>query len=418
MTTLTRPTRAKPKPRTTKAPSSPARSTRSGADASGKRTVGTDPEKFRLDGWEPTALFLIVLLCLFCGLVELYSASALMAQEDGLPAHYYALRQLTGVGLGLIVAAMLAKLDYRFLERMAWPILIVLLAMLVVMVLPGTETIAPRVNGARRWLDLGVSVQPSEFAKVALIVWTAALTVKKHDRLHSFRKGLLPFLLVWLAVAVPVLLQPNFSAALLLLLLPALVLFAGGARIGHFILLGLIAVPVVWNQIESAGYRMRRIVAFLDPTADTSGVTYQINQSLIAVGSGGVTGVGLGASRQKFGFLPEPHNDFLFAMIGEEWGLLGVLFTLTLFLGFGYVGYRIARAAPDFFGYLLAVGVTNLIVVSALLHMGVALALLPTTGVNLPFMSYGRSGLLVAFIAVGLLLSVARTSIRGKEAKA
>src|SRR5690606_14077585 len=158
--------------------------------------------------------------------------------------------------------------------------------------------------------------------------------------------------------------------------------------------------PVLWNQIESAGYRMRRIVAFLDPTADPGGVTYQINQSLIAVGSGGVTGVGFGGSRQKFGSLPEPHNGVLCAMLDEEWGLAGVLATLMLFLAFGYVGYRIARAAPDLFGYLLAVGVTNLVVVSALLHMGVALALLPTTGVDLPFMSYGRSGLLVAFVAV------------------
>jgi cell division protein FtsW len=133
---------------------------------------------------------------------------------------------------------------------------------------------------------------------------------------------------------------------------------------------------------------------------------------LIAIGSGGLTGVGYGGSRQKFGFLPEPHNDFLFAMVGEEWGFLGIGFTLLLFLGFGVLGYRIARAAPDLFGYLLALGMTNLIVVSALLHMGVALALLPTTGVNLPFMSYGRSGLLVAFVAVGVLLSVANAAQR------
>jgi cell division protein FtsW len=146
-------------------------------------------------------------------------------------------------------------------------------------------------------------------------------------------------------------------------------------------------------------------------------VTYQIHQALIAVGSGGIAGVGLGGSRQKFGFLPEPHNDFLFAMVGEEWGLIGVCVILALFLAFAVIGYRISRAAPDLFGYLLGLGVTNLIVVSALLHMGVSLALLPTTGVNLPFMSYGRSGLLVAFIAVGLLLSVARTSLATGETR-
>jgi cell division protein FtsW len=207
-----------------------------------------------------------------------------------------------------------------------------------------------------------------------------------------------------------VFLQPNLSAALLLALLSALVLYAGGARIGHFILLGIAAVPVLWHQIQSAGYRLKRIVAFLDPEADPAGVSYQIYQSLIAVGSGGVTGRGFGGSQQKFGFLPEPHNDFLFSIIGEEWGLGGVLFVVSLYVAFGVIGYRVARSAPDLFGYLTAVGMTNLIVVSALLHMGVALALLPTTGVILPFMSYGRSGLLVCFIAVGMLLSVHRVA--------
>jgi cell division protein FtsW len=367
-------------------------------------------EGHRLEGWETRALILLVLLTLSFGLVQLYSASALMAQEDGLPAHHYALRQLLGVGPGVLIAGALARIDHRRLRSLAWPLLAIVLLVLIVMILPGTESIAPRVNGARRWFRLGIAVQPSEVAKLSLIIWTAALAVKKQERLHSLRRGLLPFLLVWVIVALPVLVQPNFSAALLLLLLGALVLFAGGARIGHLILLGTIAVPVAWQQIESAGYRMRRIAAFLDPTGDPNGVSYQIHQSLIAVGSGGITGVGFGGSRQKFGFLPEPHNDFLFAMVAEEWGLLGVAFTLLLYVGFAVLGYRIARAAPELFGYLLAVGMTNLIVVSALVHMGVALALLPTTGVNLPFMSYGRSGLLVAFAAVGILLSVARST--------
>jgi cell division protein FtsW len=278
-------------------------------------------------------------------------------------------------------------------------------------VLPGTEAIAPRINGARRWLRLGMVIQPSEFAKLALIVWTAALAVKKQDKLHSLRKGLLPFLVVWSAVFVPVMLQPNFSTVLLLALLASLVLFAGGARIGHFIVLGLVAGPLAWQQVAGASYRMQRVVAFLDPTADPDRF-YQSYQALIAVGSGGITGVGFGGSQQKFGFLPEPHNDFLFAMIAEEWGLVGVIFTVALFAGFAVVGYRVARRAPDLFGYLLAVGMTNLIVVSALLHMGVALALLPTTGVILPFMSYGRSGLLVSFAAVGILLAVARAPER------
>lgn len=361
-------------------------------------------------GWERGALVLLVGVAFCFGVVQLYSASAFLAQSEGLPSHAYALRQLGGAAAGILVAALLARIDHRRLQPLAWPLLGLVFLLLLVVVMPGTEAIAPRVNGARRWIRLGITLQPSEFAKLAIIIWTAALAVRKQDRLHSLRRGLLPFLVVWLAVVLPVFAEPNLSASLLIALLAALVLFAGGARIGHFILLGIVAVPVVWSRIEGASYRARRIVAFLDPNADPAGVSYQIRQSLIAVGSGGVGGVGFGQSRQKFGFLPEPHNDFLFSMIAEEWGLVGAAFVAALFLAIAWVGYRIARRAPDRFGYLLAVGMTNLIAVSAFLHMGVALALLPTTGVSLPFMSYGRSALLTAFAAVGVLLSVARSA--------
>lgn len=372
--------------------------------------VAGTPVASATEQWESGALVLLVLVTFSFGLVELYSASTFMAESEGLPPYFYAVRQLAGMIPGALVCVLLARMDYRRLRAAAWPLLLFTLFLLILVVLPGTESIAPRVNGARRWLRIGTTFQPSELAKLAIILWTAAMAVKKQDRMHSLRKGLLPFLVVWFALLVPVMLQPNFSAVMLLALLGALVLFAGGARIGHFILIGLLSVPVLWNQIEGASYRVKRIVAFLDPSADVAGTRYQIHQSLIAVGSGGVTGVGFGGSQQKFGFLPEPHNDFLFSMIGEEWGFVGVVFTVLLFAGFAVVGYRIARRASDLFGYLLAVGLTNLIVVSALLHMGVALSLLPTTGVILPFMSYGRSGLLVCFTAVGVLLSVARGS--------
>jgi cell division protein FtsW len=368
------------------------------------------------EGWERGAIVLLMLLMFSFGLVELYSASAFMAQADGLSGHHFALRQLLGGAVGLVLVGIVSRIDYRVWRRYAWPLLGAVVFCLILVVMPGTEAIAPRINGARRWLHLGISFQPSEFAKLALIFWTAALAVKKQDRLHSMRKGLMPFLVMWGVVVLLVFMQPNVSAALLLTLLSALVLFAGGARIGHFIVIGIFAVPVLWHQIQGASYRLRRIVAFLDPGADPAGVSYQIHQSLIAVGSGGLTGRGFGGSQQKFGFLPEPHNDFLFAIIGEEWGLAGVVFVVTMYACFAAVGFRIARRAPDMFGYLVAVGMTNLIAVSAFLHMGVALALLPTTGVILPFMSFGRSGLLVCFIGVGVLLSVARAARPQKPA--
>lgn len=355
--------------------------------------------------WEGRALVGLTLVAFCFGVLEMYSASAFLARTEGLPSWFFAVKQLKAAALGVVIAALLSRVDYRRFRLWAWPMLIGVTVLLIVVILPGTESIAPRINGARRWINLGMSFQPSELAKIAVMLWTAALVVKKADRLHSLRKGLAPFLVVWLPVAFLVLLEPNMSAALLIVLLASLVLFAGGARIGHFIFFGMLAVPLIWHQITHAGYRMQRIAAFLDPTGH-----HQIHQSLIAIGSGGLRGVGIGASRQKYGFLPEPHNDFLFAMIAEEWGLFGILLVVAIFAAFLWVGYRIAARAPDRFGYLVAIGMTNLIAVSAFMHMGVALSLLPTTGVALPFMSYGGSALLGYFAAVGILLSVARAA--------
>jgi cell division protein FtsW len=347
------------------------------------------------------------LLCF--GVVMVYSASAVRAQGLELADYHFVMKQAVGgvIGLGLLV--LLSRVDYRRYRTLAWPILLAVLLLLLLVIMPGTQGFAPVVKGARRWLYLGpMVVQPAELAKLAVIIWTAALTVKKQDRLSSLSRGLLPFLIVWGVLELLIFAQPNLSSALIVLLLGALVVFAGGARIGHFLLLAIIGLPLLWSQVEAVSYRMRRIVAFLDSSHGVEGVSYQINQSLIALGSGGIVGRGFGAGQQKFGFLPEAHNDFIFAMIGEEWGLLGVLSVVAMFTAFALVGYRIARQAPDLFGFLLAVGLTNLVVVQALLHMAVNANLLPTTGITLPFISYGRSSLLVNLAAVGILVNIAR----------
>jgi len=364
-------------------------------------------------GWEGPALLVLTMLLLSFGLVMMYSASAVMAQTMGLADHHFVVRQAAGGAVGLVGLALVSRLDYRHLRRLAWPLLATAALLLLVVVLPGTDAIAPTVKGARRWLMIGpVAVQPSEFAKLAVIIWTAMLTVRKQDQLPSLSRGLAPFLVVWSAVVGLIILQPNFSTAVIVLLLALLVVFAGGARIGHFLVLGAVGLPVLWGQVEGAAYRMRRLVAFLDPSTDPAGLSYQINQALIAVGSGGLLGRGVGRGEQKFGFLPEPHNDFIFAMIGEEWGFVGLAALVVVYASFALIGYRIAKQAPDLFGSLLAVGLTNLIVVQALLHMAVNLALVPTTGVTLPFISYGRSSLLVCLAAVGVLISVARAGAR------
>jgi len=369
-------------------------------------------------GWEAPALLLLSVALLSAGIVMVYSASSIMAQTQGLPDYYFVVRQASGGAMALVLLGLCSQVDYRRLRIWAWPVLIGVLLLLLVTVLPGTTAIAPRINGARRWIGYGMlQIQPAELAKLAVVIWTAMLVVKKQDRLASLSRGLLPFLLVWTLLAGLILLQPNLSSAMLVMLLGSLVVFAGGARIGHFILLFLVGLPLLWNRVEAAAYRMKRIAAFLDPSQDPAGISYQINQSLIAVGSGGLLGRGFGRGLQKFGYLPEPHNDFLFSIIGEELGFVGVLVLACLFALFALVGYRIAKQAPDLFGFLLAIGLTNLVVVQGFLHMAVDMALLPTTGMTLPFMSYGRSSLLVCAAAVGVLMNIARTAGRTEAAE-
>jgi cell division protein FtsW len=369
-----------------------------------------DPSRLG-SGWESGVVLLLTAILVSVGLVVLYSASAVMAQAQGLAPHHYLLRQMSGALLGLAALLAFAQLDYRRLRGLAWPMVGAVIVMLFIMILPAAASIAPEANGARRWLLVGpVAIQPSELAKLAVVVWTAALVVKKQDRLRSLSRGLAPLLVVWGVVAGLILLQPDLSTALLLVALAALVAFAGGARPAHFLVLGAAALPLLWSQMTRVAYRFERVMTFLDPRADLADLGYQINQSLIALGSGGLVGRGFGRGQQKFGFLPEPHNDFILAMIGEEWGFVGVATLVVLFTVFALVGYRIARGATDLFGFLLALGVTNVIVVQAFLHMGVNLALLPATGVTLPFISYGRSSLIVSLAAAGILMSVGRVS--------
>jgi cell division protein FtsW len=367
-------------------------------------------------GWEAPMLLALTLVALFAGMVTVHSASAVKAQSESLPHYHYLLRQAMGGAMGIVLLVVAARVDYRRLRLIAWPLVLATIAALLVIVLPGTQTIAPVVNGARRWLSIGpVVIQPSEFAKLTLIIWTAALAVKKQEKLGSLSKGLLPFLCVWFVVAGLIALEPSLSAALLIVVFAGLVVFAAGARIAHFVALGLVALPVLISQVSALAYRVDRLIAFRDRTLDEAGLSYQITQALTAVGSGGLFGRGFGRGQQKFGFLPEPHNDFILAMIGEEWGFLGVFAVIVLFALIALIGYRIARQAPDLFGFLLAVGLTNLIALQALLHAAVNLAVLPTTGVTLPFISYGRSSLLVCLAAVGILINIARQAGRRME---
>jgi cell division protein FtsW len=369
-------------------------------------------------GWEATAVVLLTLLLLAFGLVTLYSASSVLALRQNLPDTYFVLRQAGGAAFGLVLMTVCAFLPYRLWARWAWPLLWGSVALLVLIVLPGTEAIAPEINGARRWLKVGITLQPSEFAKISIIVWTAAIAVKKARSEHfkSLTMGLGPFFFIWALLLVPIALEPDLSTAVLVGLLGVIVVFSAGARVAHFVFLGLLLVPLVQKQL-AVGFRADRMAAFMDPSSDPGGAGFQVRQSLVALGSGGLTGVGFGEGRQKFGFLPEAHNDFIFAMVGEEWGLLGVVFLVVLYLAIIMVGFRIAGRAQDLFGELLALGVSNLIAVQAVLHMAVGLGLAPATGLALPLVSYGRSNLVITLVALGILVSVARAAPGGRAAR-
>ena len=375
------------------------------------------PESGLGRGWEAAAVMGLTLLILSFGLVTLYSASSVYAIRQSLPDTYFVLRQAIGAGFGLAVLVACASLPYRIWAGLAWPLVAVTVSLLLLCVLPWTYTIAPEINGARRWVDLGISFQPSEIAKIAIIVWTAAMAVKKHEHFRSMRRGLMPFLLIWALIVALVMMEPDFSTAMVIALLGALVVFAAGARVAHFVFLGAIIAPLVYLQLQ-VGFRMERLQTFLDPLSDPSGTGYQVKQSLLAFGSGGIHGLGIGEGRQKYGFLPEAHNDFIFAMIGEEWGLIGVVILVLLYVAVVMVGFRIASRAPDLFGELLAVGCASLIALQAMLHMAVGLALAPATGLALPLVSYGRSNLIVTLIALGILMAVARAAPGGKAARA
>jgi cell division protein FtsW len=355
-------------------------------------------------------LFALTLVLVVFGLLSVYSAGAYVAHARGLQDGHFLFGQASRAAVGLVALFVASLIDYRLYEKLAWPILAVATALLVPLVLPGTESIAPEWNGARRWLRVGITVQPSDLAKLAVVMWTAAICVKKQDRLHEFREGVLPILVVVGGVAGLVLLEPHFSAALWIAVLAGVILFVAGARLTHFAL-GLAAVvPLGLVAALASDYRRARIGAFistfLDPASVAATSGYQLQQSMIAVGSGGLTGVGFGRSSLKMEYLPEPQNDFIFSIIAEEWGFIGAGLLIVLFVGWTLIGLRIARGAPDMYGRLLAVGITALVALSAFAHMGVALGLLPTTGVNLPFISAGGTNLVLTLAATGILLNV------------
>ncbi len=355
--------------------------------------------------WETRLLAVVTATLVAFGIATIYGASSLIPTKDGVVGGAYALIQFTGALAGGFMMLVFSHLDYRKLRPLAWPIMLGALFLVLLTVLPFTHSIAPKLNGARRWVRIGpVSFQTSELARLAVIIWCAMLATKKGEQVRQFKKGVVPFVLILGFTSLLILLQPNMSMAVLVALLGGIVLFTAGAKIGHFLLLGTGTVIGGLQLIQLAGYRADRIDKFLNGAEATS----QIHQSLVGIGSGRLLGVGFGQGQQKFGYLPYAYSDFIFSAIGEEWGFLGIVLMLLLFGVFCWLGFRIARTAADPFGQYLATGLTAAVGVTALMHMAVSLSLMPTTGLTLPFVSSGRSSLVVSLLGVGILINIGR----------
>ncbi len=360
-------------------------------------------------------LIITVAALLIVGLMMIYSATfALGYQLHGQPAYYF-IRQLLWLGVGTLVMIVLARIEYHTWRRFAIPIMAVAIFLLLLVLVIGTGP-----YGGRRWL-LNGSVQPSELSKLAIIIYIAAWLSSKGEQIRRISYGLIPFAILLGLITGLIVLEDDLSTAVLIATTSLAMFFIAGGNLWQIIVSGLLGGATFAFFISRSAFRLARLTTFLDPlNSDPSGDGYQIRQILIALGSGGLTGLGLGASRQKFGYIPASHTDGIFAILGEELGFIGGVVVLALFAVLAYRGFHIALNAVDSFGTVLASGITCSLIFQAIVNVGVVTASLPVTGVTLPFISFGGSSLVVSMASVGLLLAVSRRTLpeeRGQKEK-
>ncbi|MFJ7976305.1 stage V sporulation protein E [Peribacillus sp. JNUCC 23] len=354
-------------------------------------------------------LIIVTLSLLAIGLIMVYSASAIWAayKFEG-DSFYFAKRQLLFAGVGVVCMFLIMNVDYWTWRTWAKLIVIVCFVLLLAVLVPG---IGVERNGSRSWIGVGAfSIQPSEFMKLAMIAFLAKFLSERQKFITSFKKGLMPSLgLVFLAFGL-IMLQPDLGTGTVMVGTCVVMIFISGARVIHFAWLGLLGVAGFVALIASAPYRIKRITSFLDPWADPQNSGFQMIQSFYAIGPGGLFGLGLGQSRQKFFYLPEPQTDFIFAIISEELGFIGGTLVILLFALLLWRGVRIALGAPDLYGSLVAVGIIAMVAIQVMINIGVVTGLMPVTGITLPLLSYGGSSLTLMLIAIGVLLNISRYS--------
>jgi len=351
--------------------------------------------------------FITVIALLAFGLIMVFSSSSEAARNNsslGNDPYYFIKRQGLWAVVSLVSFMFFANFNYKKLKKLATPTLIISFLLLVLVLVIGTN-----VNGSKRWLTFGpLSVQPSEITKIAIILFLASSISNIKTSFKSFTHDLLPYLIVLLVISGLLMLEPHLSATIVILLIGCVILLVAGAKIKHFVMLAVPAIGALIFAIILEPYRLSRVTSFLNPFADKLGSGWQIIQSLYAVGSGGIFGLGLGQSRQKFLYIPEPQNDFIFSITAEELGLIGSILLIALFAFLIYRGIRIAITAPDVFSSLISTGIMTMIGVETIINLAVCTSSMPVTGMPLPFFSYGGTTLFINMSAMGIMLNISR----------
>lgn len=371
-----------------------------------RQPVWRQNRKARLKPADGT-LALILALLMMCGLLTLFSATYYKAVDQG-DALLEVKKQLIGVGLGAFLMLLTSRIPYSFWQK---PRVVMLaltgsFALLVLVLIPG---IGVYVNGSRRWLNIaGLSFQPSELAKIASVMYLASTLSFRLKQVERLWTGILPLLVVPAAMFLLILQQPNLSTAGSIMIVAVLMMLLAGAKWKHLSLMGVVGLAVGFAYAWVEPYRRERLLSFRNPFAQMSDEGYQLSQALIAIGSGGLFGRGLGQGRQKFSYLPYPESDFIFAIIGEDFGLFGCCVVILFFVAFAVAGMRIALNCQDRYGCLLAAGITAMISVQAFINIGVVVGILPTTGLPLPFFSAGGTSISLLMAAVGILFNISR----------
>lgn len=380
-------------------------SVKKASSAAKKISAGGRQQLFPLD--KPFLVTIVILLAF--GLLMIMSAGVSYGQVRFDDSYYFFKQQILGLIVGGGVMYITANIDYHLWRRLVMPIFGIAVVLLIMVFIPG---IGVNVYGATRWIELGpIMFQPSEVMKLAIILYLAAwLSEKGEHKVADFNEGLVPFLGILLLIGFLIIKQPDTGTLGVICLMAMSIFFTAGAQIKHLLSLIGIGFASLAVLIVMAPYRLARLTVFLNPDHDSSGSGYQVSQALLAVGSGGLFGAGLGQSRQKFNYLPEPVTDSIFAVIGEEFGFIGAVLLISLFLYLAWRGLRIAQGAPDMFGRLIVVGVVAWILFQSFINISAIIGLIPLTGIPLPLISYGGTSLAVILAAVGIVLNVSRQS--------